>query len=89
MNRCTKHGAERAAPSDPWRLTPRFMSVLNQRMGRATINDVARHSGVSVATVSRAIRGLPNVSPATRRKVLESASELRYQPNANAAGLVL
>lgn len=62
-------------------------SVLNPRMGRATINDVAQHSGVSVATVSRAIRGLSNVSPATRRRVLNSASELRYQPNANAAGL--
>lgn len=62
-------------------------TVLNPRMGRATIDDVAQHSGVSVATVSRAIRGLPNVSPATRRRVLESASELRYRPNANAAGL--
>jgi LacI family transcriptional regulator, repressor for deo operon, udp, cdd, tsx, nupC, and nupG len=57
-------------------------------MGRATINDVAQRSGVSVATVSRAVRGLPNVSPATRRRVLASAAELRYQPNANAAGLV-
>lgn len=52
-----------------------------------TIDDVARRSGVSVATVSRAVRGLPNVSPVTRQRVLAAAEELRYRPDPNAARL--
>jgi DNA-binding LacI/PurR family transcriptional regulator len=52
-----------------------------------TIDDVARESGVSVATVSRAMRGLPNVSPVTRQRVLDVASELRYRPDPNASRL--
>lgn len=56
-------------------------------MGRVTIDDVARQSGVSVATVSRAVRGLPNVSPVTRQRVLEVAAQLRYRPDPNASRL--
>jgi LacI family transcriptional regulator, repressor for deo operon, udp, cdd, tsx, nupC, and nupG len=52
-----------------------------------TIDDVARESGFSVATVSRAVRGLPNVSPVTRQRVLEVAAELRYRPDPNASRL--
>lgn len=54
---------------------------------RVTIEDVAAHSAVSVATVSRAMRGLPNVSPATRARVLASISELGYRPDPNASRL--
>jgi DNA-binding LacI/PurR family transcriptional regulator len=43
-----------------------------------TIDDVAKHAAVSIATVSRALRGLPNVAPDTRRHVLEVAKELNY-----------
>jgi LacI family repressor for deo operon, udp, cdd, tsx, nupC, and nupG len=46
---------------------------------RSTIQDVARKAGVSTATVSRALRGLPNVSPATRHQVLQVAEELDYR----------
>lgn len=53
----------------------------------ASIADVARRSGVSVATVSRALRGLPNVSPATRAKVRAAADELAYVADPNAARL--
>ena len=53
----------------------------------ASIADVARLSGVSVATVSRALRGLPNVSPATRERVVQAAEELHYHPDPNAARL--
>ncbi|MCA9838517.1 MAG: LacI family DNA-binding transcriptional regulator [Trueperaceae bacterium] len=44
----------------------------------ATIDDVAKKAAVSTATVSRALRGLPNVAPATRDHILKIAKELHY-----------
>lgn len=43
-----------------------------------TIEEVAEKSGFSTATVSRALRGLPNVAPSTREQVLRAAQELNY-----------
>ena len=43
-----------------------------------TIRDIAREAGVSTATVSRALRGLPNVDPVTREKVRQVAERLDY-----------
>jgi DNA-binding LacI/PurR family transcriptional regulator len=42
------------------------------------MEDVAARAGVSTATVSRALRGLPHVSEETRRRVLAAAEELDY-----------
>jgi LacI family transcriptional regulator len=53
----------------------------------ATIYDVAREAGVSMATVSRVMNGNPNVKPATRQKVLNAMEALEYRPNAVARGL--
>jgi DNA-binding LacI/PurR family transcriptional regulator len=53
----------------------------------ASIEDVAQRAGVSISTVSRALRGLPNVSPVTRQRVLEAASDLRYSASPHAVGL--
>jgi LacI family repressor for deo operon, udp, cdd, tsx, nupC, and nupG len=55
---------------------------------RASIVDVAQRAGVSVATVSRALRGLPNVSTDTRDRVLAAAHELEYTASPLAAALV-
>ena len=44
----------------------------------ASIEDVARLAGVSTATVSRALRGLPSVAPATRQRVLDAVAQLGY-----------
>ncbi|WP_159809174.1 LacI family DNA-binding transcriptional regulator [Cellulomonas citrea] len=49
--------------------------------------DVARLAGVSTATVSRALRGLPNVSAQTRDRVLAAVAELDYVPSPSAASL--
>ena len=55
----------------------------------ATITDVARASGVSVATVSYVINNGPkNVLPETRERVLKAVEELDYRPNLLARGLV-
>ncbi len=53
----------------------------------STIEDVAKAAGVSTATVSRALRGRPNVAPETRERVRRAAEELRYVANLNASRL--
>ncbi len=52
-----------------------------------SIKDVARTVGVSTATVSRALRGLPRVSDETRARVLQAAADMEYVASPNAAGL--
>jgi len=54
----------------------------------ATIKDVARVAGVSVATVSRALNGAENVLPDTRQRILDVARELRYSPSGAARSLI-
>lgn len=53
----------------------------------ATIKDVARIAGVSVATVSRVINGSPKAGKESQLKVKEAMAQLRYQPNASARAL--
>jgi LacI family repressor for deo operon, udp, cdd, tsx, nupC, and nupG len=53
----------------------------------ASIEDVARRAGVSIATVSRALRGLPDVATSTRDRVFEAASDLDYVASPFAARL--
>lgn len=53
----------------------------------ATIKDVARLAGVSVATVSRVINDSPKASQASREAVRTAMETLQYHPNANARAL--
>lgn len=53
----------------------------------ATINDVARHAGVSKRTVSRVLNESSNVNETTRQRILEVIKELDYSPSAMAQGL--
>lgn len=50
-------------------------------MPGATIRDVARQAGVSIATVSRVHRGSAPVAEPTRRRVEAAIAELRYTPS--------
>ncbi|MEL6534690.1 MAG: LacI family DNA-binding transcriptional regulator [Bacteroidota bacterium] len=52
-----------------------------------TLKDIAAKLGVSVATVSRALRGYPDIRPETKEAVLELAEEMRYRPNPLAMNL--
>ncbi|MEM8903685.1 MAG: LacI family DNA-binding transcriptional regulator [Actinomycetota bacterium] len=52
-----------------------------------TIEDVATDAGVSVATVSRALRDLPNVAPSTRERVRRVAEDLGYRAHPHASRL--
>ena len=66
----------------------RRVRTARTRVGDAvTIEEVARRAGVSVATVSRALRGLPNVAEATRARVESVAQELDYHPDTYASRL--
>lgn len=56
-------------------------------MPKSKVKDVAVHAGVSVASVSRALSGLPGVSDEVRRRVLVAARELNYQPDQVARSL--
>lgn len=56
---------------------------------RQTVNmtDVAQRCGVSIASVSRALRGAPGVSPATRERILSAARDLSYVVSPEASRL--
>lgn len=55
----------------------------------ATLADVARRAGVSVATASRVLNGSARtVHPDLMVRVLDAARDLRYVPNAHAQALV-
>lgn len=53
----------------------------------STLTQVARHAGVSVATVSKVINDTGRISEATRQRVLAAAAELRFVPNPHARSL--
>ena len=54
----------------------------------ATLSDVARLAGVSLATASKAINGRDQVAPATRQRVIAAAEELSFTPNQLARSLI-
>ena len=56
---------------------------------RVTLVDVAQRAAVSVATVSRALSGDPQISEATQSRVRRIADDLKYVPNVTARSLVL
>jgi LacI family transcriptional regulator len=58
-----------------------------QGAGRATIRDIARLAGVSIATVSRVLNDRPDVAPDTRDAVLRHIREHNFTSNRSARAL--
>src|SRR5215510_4088457 len=54
----------------------------------ARMIDIARDLGVSLMTVSKALRSHSDISEETRRRVMKRARELNYRPNWIARSLV-
>jgi LacI family transcriptional regulator len=52
-----------------------------------TLKDVAQRCGVSVASVSKALNNMPDISPATAKRIRNMAKELGYYPNVAARAL--
>ncbi|SDJ77705.1 LacI family DNA-binding transcriptional regulator [Sediminibacillus albus] len=53
-----------------------------------TIKDIAKSAGVSYSTVSKALRDSPLVKEPTKKRIIDIAGQLGYQPNAAARSLV-
>lgn len=52
-----------------------------------SMKDIARRCGVSVATVSKALNGQPDIGEETRKRISEVAKEMGYMTNAAARAL--
>lgn len=57
-------------------------------MSQATIYDVAKRAGVSIATVSYALNDKPGIGVKTRQRIKDLAREMGYMPNSLATSLL-
>ena len=62
--------------------------MVRRKLNAPTSYNVALHAGVSQAAVSRAFQAVSPISADTRARILASAAELGYQPNAVARSLI-
>ena len=56
--------------------------------GQATLKDIAKKLGISISTVSRALRDHPDVNTKTKNAVLNLAKQMDYEPNLLALNLL-
>lgn len=56
-------------------------------MSAVTLKDLAKKLGVSVTTVSKALKDYPDIGKETKEQVKKLAKELNYQPNIHAVNL--
>ncbi|MBE8713334.1 LacI family DNA-binding transcriptional regulator [Sphingobacterium hungaricum] len=56
-------------------------------MAKIDIHTLAEVLNISTSTVSRAFRNTNDINPETRKRILEKAAELNYQPNHYASNL--
>jgi LacI family transcriptional regulator len=55
--------------------------------GQVTIKDIAKELGISPSTVSKALKDHPDISPVTKRAVLELVEKWNYKPDPIALSL--
>ena len=73
-----------------YHIEPRELALSTRKVGNilsATIYDIAREAGVSIATVSRVFNNSENVSEKTQKKIMAIAESMDYHPRAFAQGL--
>ncbi|MDD5149329.1 MAG: LacI family DNA-binding transcriptional regulator [Flavobacterium sp.] len=56
-------------------------------MKATTLKEIANILGISITTVSKALKDYPDVSPKTKKAVIELAEELNFTPNSFAVNL--
>ena len=61
--------------------------MVSKPPSRATITDVAKLAGVSIATVSRVVNKTQDVDPALTSRVHSAVTKLKYRPHAGASSL--
>jgi LacI family transcriptional regulator len=73
--------------AEPKTVPEQVMATLRAEPRPTTIRDIARLSGVSIATVSRVLNDRPDVSDETREAVLEVVRRLGFSTNRSARAL--
>ncbi len=71
----------------PDNLTTQAIATMTDRNTPITMKDIARELGVSVATVSRALKDSPRISKAVRDRIRSYAEEHNFSPNLMAESL--
>ena len=56
-------------------------------MTNTTLKKISEVLGLSISTISRALKNHPDISEKTKQKVIELANMLDYEPNVNAIHL--
>ena len=56
-------------------------------MNNTTLKKISEVLGLSISTISRALKNHPDISERTKQRVTELANALDYEPNANAIHL--
>jgi LacI family transcriptional regulator len=56
-------------------------------MNNTTLKKISEILGLSISTISRALKDHPDISDKTKQRVVELATTLDYEPNANAINL--
>ncbi|WP_369370157.1 LacI family DNA-binding transcriptional regulator [Promicromonospora sp. Populi] len=90
MQRATGSTGSTAGPDDSGTdgpVPPEPSATPERATGRATITDVARAAGVSVATVSKVVNGRYGVAAATAERVLGIVADLGYESSLVARSL--